>query len=292
MMHSHSHTTNSGGTFPSSVTTISSVAIALLMAATSLAGLAADGLYRDNVLVTAALRGNDLVTLAIASPLLVAAVIAGQRSQRAQLVWLGLIAYTIYNYAFYLFGASFNDLFLAYCALVVTASAVLILGLQRVDHRRIARRIAPHVPTRTVAAFLALFGLMLATLWVSRSVRFLFTGDIPTDIVNTGHRAAVVYAIDLTLLIPAMLVAAALLWSGRRWGYAIGVVVSIKAATYSLALIAMSAFADRAGVPSAWALAPLWCVLGAGAVGGAFLLLAGMQEVESIPHVTFDRGHT
>lgn len=90
-----------------------SAMITILTIAASAGGLFIDDLYRDNTLITAAWRGNDLVTLVVGVPLLVAALIFLRRgSQRAQLIWLGMLRYTLYNYAFYLFGASFNRFFL------------------------------------------------------------------------------------------------------------------------------------------------------------------------------------
>ena len=53
---------------------ILSVIIATLMAVASASGLFTD-LYRDNATVTAAWRGNDLVTLFVAVPLLIAGMI-------------------------------------------------------------------------------------------------------------------------------------------------------------------------------------------------------------------------
>jgi len=90
------------------------VAIASVVA--SVAGLSIKDLYQDDTSwATAALRGGDLITLVVAVPILVlAAVLASRGSSRARLVWIGALAYTVYNFAFYVFGASFNDLFLVH----------------------------------------------------------------------------------------------------------------------------------------------------------------------------------
>jgi hypothetical protein len=46
--------------------------------------------------------------------LLVAMVLANRSSAQARLVWIGALAYTLYNFAFYVFGATFNDMFLVH----------------------------------------------------------------------------------------------------------------------------------------------------------------------------------
>ena len=79
------------------------------------AGLLLDGAYQDPEPVAAVFRGYDLVALVVAVPLLAATLLPTARhSARAQLVWVGMLAYAAYDYAFYVFGAAFNDLFLAH----------------------------------------------------------------------------------------------------------------------------------------------------------------------------------
>jgi hypothetical protein len=96
-----------------------SVAIAVLAAAASAGGLLLPGLYRDNAFVQTTWLGNDAVTLFLAVPILVTALVFARRgSLRAQLIWLGALDYMLYNYAFYLFGAAFNAFFLIYAALL------------------------------------------------------------------------------------------------------------------------------------------------------------------------------
>jgi hypothetical protein len=58
----------------------------------SLGGLLLDGLYRDTEFVKSTWFGNDIVTLVVAVPLLLSAVVMTARgSARAQLVWLGML---------------------------------------------------------------------------------------------------------------------------------------------------------------------------------------------------------
>src|SRR5581483_3659321 len=102
------------------------------------------GLYRDNTLVTAAFRGNDLITLAVAVPgLLITLLIARGGSTRAYLIGLGLLAYMLYNYVFYLYGAAFNRFFLLYVALVALSIAALITCVLDLDPDGISQAFQP-----------------------------------------------------------------------------------------------------------------------------------------------------
>ena len=64
----------------------------MLAVVASAGGLLLKGIYRDNAFVTTTWLGNDAVTLFLAVPILVIALIFSARgSQRAQLVWLGAL---------------------------------------------------------------------------------------------------------------------------------------------------------------------------------------------------------
>jgi hypothetical protein len=111
-----------------------SALIAILAAVASAVGLLAGGVYRDNAFVAAGWHGNDLVTLVAVVPALAASLIlSGRGSHRARLVGLGLLAYMLYNYAFYLFGAAFNRLFLLYVLLVTLSGLAIGLALVHLD---------------------------------------------------------------------------------------------------------------------------------------------------------------
>jgi hypothetical protein len=251
-----------------------SVTAAVLALIASVGGLFMAGLYRDNDLVTAAFRGNDLITLAIAVPLLLWALFAMRRgSTRAQLVWLAMMGYMLYNYVFYLYGAAFNVFFLLYVALVILAIAGLVFELSRIDAGRIARRFRPGAPIKWISGFMLVFGLLLGGLWVAMSLAFVFTGEVPQPIVATGHPTGVVFATDLALLVPSMLLGAILLWRRQSWGYVLSTMLTIKGATYALALIVMSLFAVDYGRDP---FLLLWVVLGAGCLISCWLLLRNL----------------
>src|SRR5687767_1322755 len=86
-----------------------SMALAALMLVQSILGLLFQEQYRDAEWIKATWFGNDWVTLILAVPLLIVAIImANGGSRRGQLVWLGMLGYAFYNYAYYLFGAALN----------------------------------------------------------------------------------------------------------------------------------------------------------------------------------------
>jgi hypothetical protein len=252
-----------------------SLILLVLAAAAALGGLLLPGLYRDNALVTAGWRGNDLVTLLLAVPALAAALRLGARgSLRAQLVWLGLLDYLLYNTLFYLFGAAFNAFFLLYAAQAALAIFALVYGAAALDAQAVADRFAARTPARWIAGFMAFIALGLATVYVLQSAGFILTGQLPPVIAATGHVTNVVFALDLTLVVPAMLLGAVWLWQGRPWGYVLAGVTLVKGAVYMPALTATTLSAYLAGALAEPGEAWLWAALGAGCLLAAAALLA------------------
>lgn len=258
-----------------------SVIITVLTIAASAGGLFIEDLYRDNTLITAAWRGNDLVTLVVGIPLLVAALIFSMRgSQRSQLVWLGMLGYTLYNYAFYLFGASFNRFFLIYVALFSLSIFALIFALPKVDINQISQRFHHRTPVKWIGSYMLFTAAFLGGNWISRSLNFIATGQVPPDIIRTGHPTSVVYALDLSLLVPSLVLGAILLWQRLPWGYVLAAILMVKCTAYPLALIAMSVFADKAGVPEAWDMAPFWMFFAVGSLIASGFLFGNMQSAD------------
>lgn len=250
-----------------------SAIVAGLMALASVLGLLYPSLYRDNLLVSAGWLGNDLVTLIVATPALVVAMARARRgSLRGVLVWLGLLDYALYNYAFYLFGAAFNAAFLLYVAIVTASTFALVLGVASLDAPEVARH-AGHRAPRAVAAFLLLLSLGLGGFHAAVAVSFVLTGETPGLLTTIGHPTNVIAALDLWLVVSLSVVAARWLWRRQPWGLVLAAVLTVKGAFYMLALSVATLSAARSGALGNLDQLWLWGSLGAGCAWAALVLL-------------------
>jgi hypothetical protein len=125
-------------------------------------------------------------------------------------------------------------------ALLTLALYALIFAFIKVDVKKISSQFRKSTPVKLISGYMLFFAVFLGSLWIIRAVNFIITGQVPQDIIKTGHPTAVVYATDLSLLIPALVMSAILLWRREPWGYVLSAVVMIKSVTYSLVLIIMS----------------------------------------------------
>src|SRR3712207_4774167 len=176
---------------------------------------------------------SDLGTLTLATPVLAGALAGARRgSPRAELLWAGMLAYVVYTYAYHVFGAAMNALFLVHVAVFVLAGVALGVLLAGLDARSIATWSRERTPARAVAAVLALLAGSLGAMWAYYSLRFAVTGAAPEEGLPLqpppiGHLG---YAMDLTTLVPAWGTAAVLLWRRHPWGYVLGAVLLTSSA--------------------------------------------------------------
>jgi hypothetical protein len=248
-----------------------SVLIAGLMAVASAAGLLIQGLYPDGEWAREALRGGDLVTLVVVVPLLIASLVLSARgSMRARLVWIAMLGYTLYNYAYYVFGAKFNDVFLLHIALLSMSIFALACAIPNVIGG-IAARFRSVRGARWVGAFLVIVGIGQGALWIYLVLRFAATGQLLYDVPVDGQH--LVFALDLSLLVPALVVAGVLLYRRTALGLVLGTAVSVFGAAYQLNLMFAGVLQANAGVAGAKAFPPEGILLTIGFVAASAVLL-------------------
>lgn len=237
-------------------------------------GLLHPDVYRDNALVSAAWLGNDLVTLFVFAPLLTVSLIGSAAgSERWRLTLLGLLLYAFYGYAFYLFGAAFNALFLVYVAITAASGYGLFLGVVTLDVPQIASAFSEAIPGRAVGGFMVGVAALLGVFWVGTWAAFLVTGEPPAMVAATSHPTNVTGALDLTIVVVLGLVGGVWLWQRRPWGYIIGVIWTVKGALYMLALSSASVAAWLIGPATDVVQMALWGPIGVGSAAGAWALL-------------------
>jgi hypothetical protein len=258
-----------------------SVIVAVLMIVAAAGGLLIEDHYRDNAFTAWAWRGTDLVTLVVAVPILIVALIFGRRgSFQAGLVWLGMLDYTLYNYAFYLFGAAFNRFFLIYVALFTLSIFALVFAITKVDAKEVRLRFASRTPVRWIAGYMLFVALGIGGLWIAQSLGFVFSGQVPQFITDVGHPTAIVFALDLSLVVPFLVLGAIWLWQRRSWGYVLAAILNVKGAVYMLALAGVSVAQAQAGFPEALTQLPLWGVLSLGFLVASLFLLGNLKSTQ------------
>jgi hypothetical protein len=259
---------------------ILSILIAVLATIASIGGLLLEGLYRDNAFVKTTWLGNDAITLFLAIPILVAALVFSSRgSLKAQLVWMGMLDYILYNYAFYLFGSAFNWFFLIYVALVGLSIFALIFGLTNLNVNGISQQFGDRPPVKWIGGYFLFVAFGLTVVYLMLSITFIATGEVPDIVTRSGHVTNVVFALDLILLIPWLVLGAIWLMKRKSWGYIIAGIVNVKAPLYTFILCVNTILVVKKGLGGGDEL-PLWITLTVLGLVASALLYGNIRSQE------------
>lgn len=257
---------------------ITSIIIMVCAVITSVGGIFFTGVYRDNELIISVMRANDIVTLFIAVPImLISLFFTIKNSFKARLIWIGTLFYMFYNFMFYLYGVAFNRFFLLYILLFTASAYSIIFALIKTDVKLIANQFSLKTPTKLISGFMMFFSLLLGGLWVGMSMSYLFTGEIPQTVIDSGNPTAIVFATDLSVLIPAIVLGAILLWKKRDWGYALSTIMMVKATTYGTGLIIMGGITYY-DIGTLDTMLPLWILLTLGCLLSLIALLRNLKQ--------------
>ena len=245
----------------------------LIQAAT---GLAFPWVYRDSQeWMLAAWKGNDVVTLLVAAPLLaLSAQWARRGSARGLLLAIGLLAFALYNDTYYLLGAQLSRAFPLYVAIAIVSVMTLAMTLSRVNPEHLALLSSSRTPRRLVGTFLVVMGGGLGAIWLLQWAMFVVTGKVPAVGLEAFQLIA---ALDLTMLCTLFITGGVLLWRRNKWASVVAPMACIVGATYALVLAAGTLAGANAGLPGLREQLPLWGLLFITSGAAGVLLLQGVE---------------
>jgi hypothetical protein len=252
-----------------------SAVVAALMAAQAVLGRLFEGQYRDVAWIRATWFGNDLVTLVLAVPLLVSTLVLVRRgSRRALILWLGLLGYGAYNYAYYMLGAALNAFFPLYVVLLVLSVVTLILVLSRVDASEVAA-LRAEAPVRAIGGYFMFVAAGLSLVWFGTWAAYVFAGH-PTPIESEAFK--LVAALDTSIMVPLMAFGGVLLWRRNAWGGIVAGIAGIQGSLYLIVLSVNAGVAISRGLVEAPGELPVWGILAVATTTATAALLKGFKE--------------
>jgi hypothetical protein len=254
----------------------SAIGVAILMAVQAVLGLLFRAEYLDVEWVAATWLGNDMVTLVVAVPLLVAATRSVARGyEKGRVVVAGALAYGVYNYAYYLFGAALNVFFPIYVLALLCSAWALIGTIAAIEISRVqtlGRR-----SSRVIGSYFVAVGAGLTMVWVGIWAAYVFFGRT-TPVEPEAFK--LIAALDLTLMVPLMVFSGVQLWRRRLNGYLVGSVAGVQASLYLTVLSVNSVLAVRNGLVEAPGELPVWGTLALLTVAATLLLVQpGRREM-------------
>jgi hypothetical protein len=244
----------------------STIAIALLVALTAVAGLFWPPTYAgESPYSRAGGYASDLVDLILVVPiLLLSGIMACRGSVPARLVWLGAQGYLLYNFVIYAFGVHFNPLFLVYSATLSLCLYATVFSLPFLPLERIAQAYAPRAPRKTIAIVLFLLALPTAAFDLREDIVAILARQIPQSVIQASTPVNFIHVLDLGFLLPGLCVTAILLFRRKASGYVLAPIFLTLLAIMSIELVSIVAVMGRAGFGTSVPMIISFAVLGAG----------------------------
>lgn len=147
---------------------------------------------------------QDIANLAVASPaMLLLAGLALRGGLRAYLLWLGVVAFTVYNYVIYTFSIPFGPLFLLWVAVFGLCLYALMGGIASADHRTIQTCYQNRRAVTVAAWVLIVVASLFYLLWLSEDVPALLAEKTPQSVMDLAVPTNPVHILDLGFFLPA-----------------------------------------------------------------------------------------
>lgn len=254
--------------------------LALVTIAATIPTVAVPGLLIGPPAMNGSARGTALVMLLVGVPLMIASQYATRRGRTVAVpVWLGTVAYLLYNAFMLLFATPFNQLFLLYVAMFSLGLWSLVSILRAVDVAAWARRIRPGTPQRAIAVFCWIVVALNVAAWLRGIIPGLSDPDRAAFLEGTGLTTLPTYVQDLAIWLPLTVVAGVWLWRGVAWGYLVISAILVQWTVESITIAVdqhLGSMADPTSTVTSAAMSPVFAAVALVTAAVAFAMLRRM----------------
>jgi hypothetical protein len=195
------------------------VALAIFATLSGALTLALPDALRGTAAMNGSARGTGAVMLVAVVVMLAGRWWSRSSPARGVVVWLGAVAYLIYNAVLLLFATPFNQHFLLYVGTLSLALATAVAIVATVDLPAFGARTSPTAPARGIAVYVWVVVVLNALLWLRGVVPGVLDSSAPEFLDGTGLTTSPVYVQDLAVWLPLLAVAAWWLWRRRPIGH-------------------------------------------------------------------------
>lgn len=259
-----------------------SIPIATLGIGRSLVGLAVDRIYALETREWAGEAvGQDIANLIVFTAMLTFGYAAARGSLKAQLAWMGTAVYSAYTFAMYAFDVHFGPLFLLYVAVFGLSAWALGANVASIDVAIVREHFSdPHL-VGFAANLLIVVSAAFALLWLSEDIPATIDGSASEALAKSGLPTNPVHVLDLSLLLPACLLAGFLLRRGQAWGYYLVPVFLTAASAIGTGIVTMMIVLDARGQEASLVVAAVIGVLVVVQVATVWRFLQGIATGEA-----------
>ena len=192
----------------------------------------------DTPIAAVGFMAADIVTLAVALPLLIIAALLYRRgSLKGGFLLSGTLAYFLYNYGSLACGSTYNHLYLIYTVIFSASLFGLMAVLMSFDATTLPGYFSARLPQRGISIFLIVSGVILSLVWLVLSiVPALLRGSAPLE--AAFYTTFTTGVIDIAIVAPALIATGLLLYRCVPLGYLLAATLLVFTVTLGVNLTA------------------------------------------------------
>ncbi|HEY8780394.1 MAG TPA: hypothetical protein VIM16_02165 [Mucilaginibacter sp.] len=245
--------------------------LTILVAISAYCGIFIDGTYAgetENWRVQGI--GQDLFDLFIIVPaLIISGIFAYQNKKIAFFTFGGAVLFLVYSYAIYCFALHFNYLFLVYC-LTFGLSVYSFVWFTAAHSANVVKTwFDSHVPVKLLAFILIFIAVLFYFLWLSEIIPAIMQHKTPKSLIGTGMLTNPVQVLDISLLLPGMIITSIFLLKRKPVGYLLTPVALVFCVLMSANIAGLAIFMKLKGMSDSLMIAE---IMGIFVVFGLILL--------------------
>jgi len=197
-------------------------ALAVVSAVAAAGTFFVPGVLRGTAVMNGSARGTAIVMLGAGLPLLIVSMyVASRGSIRARVVWLGAVAYFLYNSVMFILGTPFNQLYLVYEAMLGLSIWSTVFVVRTIDLGSFRQRFSAAFPARAIALYLLAIVALNTLVWLRGAIPGVLSSSPPAILDGTGLVTVPTYDQDFAFWLPLAAIAAIWMWRGQVWGHLI-----------------------------------------------------------------------
>lgn len=204
-----------------------SALIAVLMTVVSYTGIYTIDFYEaESFNWQAQSLAQDMINLVLIVPVLIlTAIFAYRKSHVAALLWAGTLLYIMYTFTIYCFDVHFNKVFLAYC-LILGLSFYSLLWFIYTEVKSIAVLWTnKNAVMNITAVYLLMIAFVFYFLWLYEIAPAIISDTVPGSLTEIGLFTNPVQVIDLSVLLPGIVITAFLVLKRKSLGYLFSLII-------------------------------------------------------------------
>lgn len=164
--------------------------------------------------------GQDLVNLFLIVPVLICSAFLTYKKRKAViLVWGGVLLYLVYTFTIYCFAVHFNKLFIIYCFIWGLSFYGFSWFLFNLVKEHFPTEAFVTIPRLTTGIFFIILSVLFYLLWFFDIVTAMFNNQIPENVKETGLYTNPVHVLDISILLPGVLIIAVFLLKKKLLGF-------------------------------------------------------------------------